>query len=57
MKGAGLKAVSINTYICAMNAYWVWSGEYNLATKQGKRLAYLKEEQNILKAPSAATSR
>jgi integrase/recombinase XerD len=55
MKDAGLKPVSINTYICAMNAYWMWSGEYNRATKQGKRLAYLKEEQNILKAPTAAT--
>ena len=55
MKEAGIKAVSINTYICAMNAYWKWAGEYNPVTKQGKRLAYLKEEQNILKAPSAAT--
>jgi integrase/recombinase XerD len=48
MKDAGIKAVSINTYICAMNAYWTWSGEYDRKTRQGKRLAYLKEEQNIL---------
>src|SRR4051812_22557509 len=47
MKDSGLKAVSINTHVCAMNAYWKWSGE-------GNKVAYLKEEENILKAPSSA---
>src|SRR3984893_2436135 len=41
MMAAGIKPVSINTYICAMNAYWKWSGE-------GKHLAYIKEEQKVL---------
>jgi integrase/recombinase XerD len=41
MKQAGISNISINTYICAMNAYWKWSGE-------GEKLKYLKEEETIL---------
>jgi integrase/recombinase XerD len=41
MRTAGLSAVSCNTYICAMNAYWKWAGEPH-------HLGYLKEEQKIL---------
>jgi site-specific recombinase XerD len=38
---AGLSAISINTYICAMNAYWRWAGT-------GPKVAYLKEERKVL---------
>ncbi|MGA2714420.1 MAG: hypothetical protein ABSG41_15030 [Bryobacteraceae bacterium] len=38
---AGLSPVSINTYICALNAYWRWAGT-------GLKVAYLKEEQKVL---------
>jgi site-specific recombinase XerD len=41
MREAGIKVVSINTYICGMNAYWKWAGEKT-------KLRYLKEEQRIL---------
>jgi integrase len=41
MHEAGVSVVSINTYICGMNAYWKWSGEKT-------KLRYLKEEQKIL---------
>ena len=41
LRNSGVKAVSVNTYICAMNAYWKWAGE-------ATHLAYLKEEQKIL---------
>jgi hypothetical protein len=27
MKGAGISNISINTYICAMNAYWKWAAK------------------------------
>jgi hypothetical protein len=36
-----MKPVSCNSWICAMNAYWTWSGEYNPTAKQGKHLSYL----------------
>jgi len=26
LQQAGVSAISINTYICAMNAYWKWAG-------------------------------
>lgn len=39
---SGLSPTSVNTYICALNSYWKWAGE-------NKHLAYLKEEQKILK--------
>jgi integrase/recombinase XerD len=48
LRDKGVSAISVNTYICAMNTYWKWSGEYNEITKEGKHLAYLKEEQKIL---------
>jgi integrase len=38
---SGISPVSMNTYICAMNAYWKWAGER-------KHLAYLKEEEKLL---------
>jgi integrase/recombinase XerD len=41
LRNAGLSAISINTYICAMNAYWRWAGT-------GLKVAYLKEEQKVL---------
>lgn len=41
LRQAGLSAVSINTYICAMNAYWKWA-------ETGLKVEYLKEEQKIL---------
>jgi site-specific recombinase XerC len=41
LREAGLSAVSINTYICAMNAYWRWAGEPT-------HLQYLQEEQKVL---------
>ena len=41
LRNAGLSAVSINTYICAMNAYWKWAGT-------GLKVDYLKEEEKIL---------
>ena len=37
----GVSAISINTYSCAMNAYWKWAGT-------GLKVAYLKEEEKIL---------
>ena len=27
MRQAGMQAVSSNSWICAMNAYWKWTGE------------------------------
>jgi site-specific recombinase XerD len=41
LRQAGLSPVSINTYICAMNAYWRWA-------ETGLKVAYLKEEQKVL---------
>lgn len=41
MRQAGIKPVSCNSWICAMNAYWKWEGA-------GIKLGYLKEEQKIL---------
>jgi integrase/recombinase XerD len=41
LQQAGLSAISINTYICAMNAYWKWGDA-------GLKVDYLKEEQKIL---------
>ena len=41
LRRSGLSAISINTYICAMNAYWKWAGA-------GLKVEYLKEEQKIL---------
>ena len=41
LRQAGLSAISINTYICAMNAYWKWA-------ETGLKVDYLKEEQKIL---------
>ncbi len=38
LREAGLSAISINTYICAMNAYWAGTG---------LKVAYLKEEQKV----------
>lgn len=41
LRQSGVSAISVNTYICAMNTYWKWAGE-------NKHLAYLKEEQKVL---------
>ncbi len=41
LRQAGLSAISVNTYICAMNAYWRWLGN-------GLHLDYLKEEEKVL---------
>ena len=41
LRQAGLSPVSVNTYICAMNAYWRWAGT-------DLNVAYLKEEEKIL---------
>lgn len=41
LREAGTSPVSINTYICAMNAYWKWAGT-------GLKLEYLKEEEKVL---------
>jgi site-specific recombinase XerD len=41
LREAGLSAISINTYICAMNAYWKWAGV-------DLKVGYLKEEDKIL---------
>jgi integrase/recombinase XerD len=41
LRQSGVSAISVNTYICAMNTYWKWA-------KEGKHLDYLKEEQKIL---------
>jgi len=41
LRQSGLSATSVNTYICAMNAYWKWAGT-------GLKVDYLKEEQKIL---------
>lgn len=46
LRNAGISPVSVNTYICAMNAYWKWAGE-------DRHLNYLKEEQKILATFSA----
>ena len=45
MRAAGLSSRSVNTHICALNAYWRWAGE-------PIKLAYLKEEQKILQTLS-----
>jgi len=45
LRQAGLSPVSVNTYICAMNAYWKWA-------EAGIKLNYLKEEQKILETLS-----
>jgi hypothetical protein len=37
----GTSAISINTYICAMNAYWKWAGT-------GLKVDNIKEEEKIL---------
>jgi integrase/recombinase XerD len=41
LRGRGLAATSCNTYICAMNTFWKWSGE-------PRHLDYLKEEEKLL---------
>ncbi len=41
MRAAGISPRSVNTHICALNAYWKWAGE-------PIHLKYLKEEQKIL---------
>jgi integrase/recombinase XerD len=41
LRQSGLSAVSVNTYICAMNAYWKWAGT-------GLKVEYLKEEQKVI---------
>ena len=41
LRQSGVKPVSVNTYICAMNTYWKWAGE-------DKHLDYLKEEEKVL---------
>jgi integrase/recombinase XerD len=41
MLESGIKPVSVNTYICAMNTYWKWEGA-------GTKLKYIKEEEKIL---------
>lgn len=41
LRQAGTSPVSINTYICAMNAYWKWAGT-------GLKVDYLKEEEKVL---------
>jgi len=41
LQRSGVSAISINTYICAMNAYWKWAGV-------DLKVAYLKEEEKIL---------
>jgi site-specific recombinase XerD len=41
MLESGIKPVSVNTYICAMNCYWKWEGA-------GIKLKYIKEEEKIL---------
>jgi integrase/recombinase XerD len=41
LRKAGLSAISINTYICAMNAYWKWLGT-------GLKVDYLKEEEKVI---------
>jgi integrase len=41
MREAGISAISINTYICALNCYWKWAGS-------DWHLNYLKEEQKVL---------
>ncbi len=48
LRSLGVAATSCNTYICAMNTYWKWVGEYNPVTKEGRHLAYLPEEQKLL---------
>jgi len=46
LRNSGVKPISVNTYICALNTYWKWAGET-------KHLAYLKEEENILSTLTA----
>ena len=41
LRKAGVSAISINTYICPMNAYWKWAGA-------GLKVSYLKEEEKVL---------
>jgi site-specific recombinase XerD len=45
LRQSGLSAISINTYICAMNAYWKWAGA-------GLKVEYLKEEEKVLQTLS-----
>jgi site-specific recombinase XerD len=47
LREAGLSAISVNTYICAMNACWKWA-------RETANLTYLKEEQKILATFSPA---
>jgi len=42
MLESGIKPVSVNTYICALNAYWKWEGAGI------SKLKYIKEEEKIL---------
>jgi integrase len=42
MKTTGVSNISINTYICAMRAYFKW------AEPERPRIAHLKEEQKLL---------
>ena len=42
MLDSGIKPVSVNTYICALNAYWKWEGAGTAKIK------YIKEEEKIL---------
>jgi integrase/recombinase XerC len=48
MLESGLKPVSVNTYICALNAYWKWEGAGTAKIK------YIKEEEKILATLSPA---
>jgi integrase/recombinase XerD len=41
LRETGVSPISINTYICAMNAYWKWAGT-------GLKVEYLKEEEKII---------
>jgi|ERR1035437_1781359 site-specific recombinase XerD len=41
LRQSGLSATSVNTCICAMNAYWKWVGT-------GLKVDYLKEEEKIV---------
>lgn len=45
LRERGVKAVSINTYLTCINAYWKWDGA-------GIKLPYLKEEERIIQTLS-----
>jgi len=46
LREAGVSPISINTDLCAMNAYWKWA-------EAGIKVPYLREEQKILATLSA----